>query len=177
MTDNLNLNDSTPEPKLYEIGYLLSPLVPAETKDETAVKEINQVVIQNGGQIEAEIAPAYLKLAYPVSKTLNHKHSIYKEAYFGATRFTVTPAALASIKAIFDKSPLLLRFLITTAVPGSVFEVTAGKDMSADKLATPEAVVEGGVMPVVEEEIVPEVAPADTQAIDQEIDNLLVSNS
>lgn len=172
MTDDLNLNDNTREPKLYEIGYLLSPLVPAETKEESVIKEINEVIIQNGGQIEAEIAPAYLKLAYPVSKTLNHKHSIYKEAYFGATRFTVTPAALLAVKAIFDKSPMLLRFLITTVAAGSPFEVTTAKEVVADKSGSTEVLPEAELVPPS-----PEAAPADTKAIDQEIDNLLVSNA
>ena len=54
-------------------------------------------------------------LAYEVKKEVGSKTSRFSDAYFGATRFTAKPAAIAAIKETLDAAEQILRFMIIIA--------------------------------------------------------------
>ena len=93
-----------PEVKNYEIAYLINPDVAEDDvfgeagKITAAVQEARGVV----GRIEE---PKKRKLAYPMDKFWN--------AYFGWTRFTVSPDGLAEIDKKLRQEKNVIRHLIT----------------------------------------------------------------
>lgn len=101
-----------PETTLYEVGYLLSPLIPEE---EILAKadEIVRVAIEGAGATVTNTTnPKRLPLAYQIGKSINHKRTNYREAYFGAIRFESLTESVAKIKASLDQNELALRFII-----------------------------------------------------------------
>ena len=163
MSDEQNLNLNDREPKLYEIGFLLSPLVTETAVTETVAKEIGGVILTAGGKVEAEINPVLTKLAYSVTKTINHKNYSYKDAYFGAVRFSALPDSISKISEILDKSTIVIRYLITVTSADQPFE-----GPKASLTETKEEVQVSG-----EEVVVPTEPVTENKDLDQEIDNLL----
>ena len=98
------------EQKIYEIGYLLTPLVPEEKIDEE-VAQLRGEIEKNHGLILTEGRPKSQRLAYPI-KALNSPTKGFGTAYFGWIKFLVDAEALLKIKDGVDKNQNLLRFLL-----------------------------------------------------------------
>ncbi len=104
------------EQKMYEIGYLLSPLL-AEEKLEEEVLGIRKAIEDKQGFVISEARPKNQKLSYSV-KIPGSPAGGFGTAFFGWIKFLVDPDGLTEINA-FLKSPLvssankLIRFLIT----------------------------------------------------------------
>lgn len=96
------------ETKTYEIGYLLSPLVP-EDKLDAEISVLRGLVESRKCLIMGEERARIRKLAYIVQKKGSGK---FDTAYFGWIKFVADPAAIADIKSDFDKTANILRFLI-----------------------------------------------------------------
>lgn len=94
------------DPKLYEIGYLLTPLIPAD-KLADEVNLIRTAIEKEKGLITGEEIPKSRQLAYEIKK--------FNTAYFGWIRFMARPDTLESLKKSFDANLNLLRFLILNA--------------------------------------------------------------
>lgn len=94
------------DPKLYEIGYLLTPLIPADKLDDE-VNLIRSAIEKEKGLITGEESPKSRSLAYEIKK--------FTTASFGWIRFMVRPDALEGLKKSFDGNANLLRFLILNA--------------------------------------------------------------
>ncbi len=100
---------------VYEVGYLLSPLV-AEEKVVDEVNNIRLVLEASGGLIVSEENPKMIGLAYTVSKSISSKKSSFDNAYFGAIKFSLLPNKISEVKVSLDKNDLILRFLIIKTV-------------------------------------------------------------
>lgn len=100
------------ELKAYELGYLLSPLVAGEQMENVFNATFKNKLEKLGGGITGELAPKTIPLAYTVSKSINNKNVKFNEAYFGAFRFELDPAAVADLKVAIDKTDEVLRFLL-----------------------------------------------------------------
>lgn len=164
MVEENSVNLSEKDPKIYEIGYLLVPFVAEEAKDEMIRRELVSVIEANGGKIVSEMTPALRKLAYPIRKMIDNKYSQFKDAYFGTIRFEAVPIRAEAINQGLRKSDNIMRFLLIEAPKPSKAKLPAvgilggKKDAnSKDKLSEVE------------------LAPADKQAIDKEIDDLLIA--
>jgi len=94
------------DPKLYEIGYLLTPLIPAD-KLVDEVNLIRSAIEKEKGLIVGEEAPKSRQLAYEIKK--------FTTASFGWIRFMARPDTLERLKKSFDGNANLLRFLILNA--------------------------------------------------------------
>lgn len=150
------------DPKTYEIGYLLSPLVPEADKADKVAEIIVKEVEAVGGTMISQTAPHLRKLAYKIGKTINHKKTLVSDAYFGAVKFSVTPDKIETIKKQVEKSDLIIRILVIDA------------PVQTERIITPRQEVKG------EEVSIDEVAeednlPVDNEKIDQEIEDLLVA--
>lgn len=111
-----------PEVKKYEIAYLINPDIPEEDvfgeagKITAAVQEARGLV----GRIEE---PKKRKLAYPLDK--------FRNAYFGWTRFTVSPGGLAEIDKKLRQEKNVIRHLITEEIkhPAAEFKPRSERRM------------------------------------------------
>ena len=96
----------------YEIGYLLVPIIAAETVAQTVETLIRGAIIAAGGQILDGGEPKLVPLAYPIRKTIDNKNLRFREAYFASLRFNISPDQIAPLDQTLRSSPHLLRFLI-----------------------------------------------------------------
>ena len=94
-------------PKNYEIAYLISP----KTKDEDVFGEAGKITgfIQSAasGLIGHITEPKQIRLAYPIKKS--------QDAYFGWTRFTMEPEAVADFEKKLKLEKTIMRYLIVKA--------------------------------------------------------------
>lgn len=108
------------ETKMYEIGYLLSPLISEENLDEE-ISALRKLIEDKQGFIMNENRARSQNLAYPVKG--------FNSAYFGWIKFAVSPEVLPEIKISGDK---IIRFLIIktikeTAVPRLIKKIVKKK--------------------------------------------------
>ena len=111
--------DKVDDRKIYEIGYLLTPYLPAEEVAKTIDEMIKTKIEAEGGEVTSDLAPVMTRLAYPITKIINNKHTKFSDAYFGALRFKALPEAIIKLKADWDKEDNLIRFLLISLPKGS----------------------------------------------------------
>ncbi|NOY35640.1 MAG: 30S ribosomal protein S6 [bacterium] len=111
------------ETKTYEIGYLLSPLVPDEKLDGE-ISALRGLIESQKCLIMGEERARIRKLAYTVQKKGSGR---FDTAYFGWIKFVADPAAIAEIKGGFDKEANILRFLILDITKNESVKKTAKK--------------------------------------------------
>ncbi|MFA6416112.1 MAG: 30S ribosomal protein S6 [Candidatus Paceibacterota bacterium] len=154
---------------LYEIGYLLNPLIPAEGVSAEADKALRTPIEALGGEVTSQLMPFMRPLAYAVSKSIGSKRSSYKDAYFGALRFELTSDKIADLKDALDKSEMILRFLLIRLPKNAerVINFTYRKPASRH---------EGSAdRPVAKEAEAIEKVEINEEQIDKEIEDLLVT--
>lgn len=146
------------ENKLYEIGYLLSPLVPEEALGDS-VNEIRNSIESAGGALVSEDQAKMIDLAYTVCRSISSKKFCVDTAYFGSIKFTIESEKLTALKELIEKNEKVVRYLVvkTTKDNGARQSIFA----SSPKVASPK--VDDEVKPVLSE-----------QEIDKEIEDLLV---
>ena len=154
MTENLNEK----EPKLYEIGYLLSPLVAEAALADTVNTVIRKAVENAGAKITTETAPIMRALAYEVKKEFGGKTAKFSDAYFGAIRFEARPSVIAAINETLDHSELVLRFM-TIIAPRENPPRAPRRPVAAAKAKAPEGDLDK--------------TPMTTEDIDKEIEGML----
>lgn len=112
MEDENNEELSLGEARVYEIDYLLSPLIPAEAVAERVENSLKAVLAAVHSEVVSDSSPQRISLAYPIRKTVEHKRLIFREAFFGSLRFRAAPAAAAELVDKFRASPDLIRYLL-----------------------------------------------------------------
>ncbi len=103
------------EPRVYEIGFLLSPAIREEELD-ARTDEIKDTITKLDGTIVSQGRPEFIDLAYEMSRVINNKRVRFNQGYFGWIKFNLTPDVLKSIQEAIEKNPLVIRSLITTTV-------------------------------------------------------------
>jgi hypothetical protein len=63
----------TLEPRVYELGFLLSPAVREEDLDARRVDEIKQLLQMLAGSIITDGRPEFIDIAYEMSKVIDNK--------------------------------------------------------------------------------------------------------
>ena len=92
--------------KIYEINYLMTPLIPEDkVAEETAV--FRKIVEDNKGFVVGEDQPKMQKLSYAIKK--------FDNAYYGWFKFSAGAESIDNIKNSFNKNENILRALITEA--------------------------------------------------------------
>ncbi len=118
--DNISaVMDKVDERKIYEIGYLLVPYLPAEEVIKTVEKLIKTPIETAGGEITSDLEPKMLHLAYVITKIIDNKHTKFSDAYFGALRFKVLPQMAVKLEANWAKEDNLVRLLLISMPKGS----------------------------------------------------------
>lgn len=111
--------DKIDERKIYEIGYLLVPYLPAEGVTEAVEKMIKAKIEALGGEVTSAIDPLMTRLAYTIVKILNNKHTKFSDGYFGALRFKANGEMVRKLEADWKKDEDLIRFLLISLPKGS----------------------------------------------------------
>lgn len=154
--------------KNYEIGYLLSPLVPAEEVGIRLAEAIKEPLSVSHGVVTSELEPRSITLAYPVSKTENHQKTTFKEAYFGALRIAIDPAEAVALAAKLKLSPLIIRFVLVSLPKNAAPLMPLKRPVARRRPASSQSAIKT-------DESTGEKKPEMTSAeIDKEIDELLV---
>ena len=142
--------------KLYEVGYLLMPLI-AEEKIGEEQNTLRNYIESEGGLIVSEEIPKMRKLAYEVSHNIiGGKKKKYEDAYFGWMKYQLSPDKAETVNASFKKSANVIKFLI---INSSVEQPKAPRDES--KKAAPKKEKKSDMS---------------EQEIDKEIDKLVVKD-
>lgn len=105
----------TPEPRVYELGYLLMPSVNEENL-ETERDALVALITKFKGIVISEGQPQLIDLAYEMSKVINNKKQTYTQAYFGWIKFDVTPDAIDSLIEEVEAGESLIRSIMTKTV-------------------------------------------------------------
>lgn len=98
--------------KTYEVGYLLSPLVPTEALAAAVDKFIKAAIVGASGEVLDDWPARRVTLAYPIKRLTNNKTATFREAFFGSLRFRSQPEAAAGLGQIFRASPEVIRHLL-----------------------------------------------------------------
>jgi len=158
------------ETRKYELGFLLSPYVPADSILETAEAEVFSHIAKMGGEVTKTINPVMRPLAYQIKKRIGHKQTAYKDAYFGSVFFSLPADQAPGLIEVLQKSELIIRHLLIIAP-----DYTAGKKgASRPTVATASPTPTDSKTPVTDEKKV-EAEPVDTKEIDKEIEDLLTT--
>ncbi len=105
----------TLDPRIYEIGYLLSPAVHGNDLNN-AVNELQTLITDNGGTIIASGDPEFIDIAYEMIRVIENKNIRFNQAYFGWIKFSIEPKQIAIIKELFEARISIIRFMIIKTV-------------------------------------------------------------
>lgn len=160
----------TLEPRIYEVGYLLSPAVREEDL-AGRVDDLKASLTKIGASVIAEGNPEFIDLAYEMSRIIDNKRVRFNQGYFGWIKFDVEPAKLEVVKEFFDTNTLIIRSLIISTVRENtiVSKKSLGKILKGER--QDDAEVSGEAPEVVAEAEVP--AEKLDEALDQEIKELV----
>ncbi len=103
------------DPRIYEIGYLLSPAVHGNDLNN-AVNELQTLITDNGGTIIASGDPEFIDIAYEMIRVIENKNIRFNQAYFGWIKFSIEPKQIAIIKELFEARISIIRFMIIKTV-------------------------------------------------------------
>lgn len=155
------------ETKTYEFGFLLTPLLTEESVAGFLTGALKQLFDKHQMLVTATVAPKMIPLAYTIRKRIENKNQIFREAYFGAIRFTAAPEAIPAFNTDLRKVNEVIRSLVII-IPKGADEVVIRR----------EPTVRPATLPAIEAPLVV-VAEAGNKAevIDKEIDELLASTT
>lgn len=102
------------EPRLYELGYHLLPTIEESALSEKATFLRDQIE-KLKGIVVGDQMPQLMTLSYSIPKIVNKKRKYFETAYFGSTKFRMSPElALAFEKGLKDNEDILRYILIKT---------------------------------------------------------------
>lgn len=105
----------TPEPRVYELGYLLSPTV-----DEGNLSEERDALValitRYKGIVISEAQPQLVDLAYKMTKTISNKKNIYSQAYFGWIKFDIIPNMIDALTEEIEVLETIVRSIMIKTV-------------------------------------------------------------
>lgn len=99
------------ELRVYEISYLLLPLITEEDIPKEAGR-VKELISLSGGVIFSEEEPKLIPLAYEMSKVISNKNTKFNNAYFGWVKFEGEAAQISTVKKALENNENILRFLI-----------------------------------------------------------------
>jgi len=109
--------------KVYEIGYLLLPIL-NEDGILVEVSKIKDILEKNKGMFLSEGLPEMKTLNYSMTKTISGKNQKFETAYFGWIKFEADSDSLVEIKEELDKQENVLRYLLIKTVKEDTFVAT-----------------------------------------------------
>lgn len=138
----------TLEPRVYEIGFLMSPVVRDEDLT-TRYDELKETLTGLGASFISEGYPEFIDLAYEMSKVIDNKRVRFNQGYFGWVKIELDPAQMTSLKELLDKNILLIRYLLisTTRENTIISKKPLGKILKAERAVEQEGEVDVEAIP------------------------------
>ena len=134
--------------KIYEINYLMTPLVP-EDKVAEEVAVFRKIIEDNKGLVVGEDQLKMQKLSYPIKK--------FDSAYYGWFKFSAGAEFVDNIKKSFNKNEKILRALVTEAGKENIAQFAPRHGLPVRQAGAGEAKSEGSSLEKAEKvEIKPE---------------------
>jgi len=106
-----NISEKMEGLRVYEVGYLLLPILDEEKAQKEAEK-IKNVIEKNKGMFLSEGAPQKRVLAYPMTKKIASENKKFNDAFFGWIKFESEVNVLDLLKKELDGAGNVLRYLI-----------------------------------------------------------------
>jgi ribosomal protein S6 len=168
-----HMNESTKEPKVYEISYILVPSLPAEKVKET-LASFKSLLAKSSAAILEEEAPALISLAYEMDKSSGGgSHQRFNEGYFGWIKFECSPSFIEEIRKAFELDPGMLRTMaISTVREKTYLGKRAKSDTKMDEKA-PKIAMEASPRAEISTAAVASLSPADIAQVDKSIDEMV----
>ena len=102
----------TPEPRVYELGYLLMPTVD-EGNLSNERDALVALITKFKGIVISEGQPQLIDLAYDMTKMIENKKNTYSQAYFGWIKFDVTPDVIEKLTDEVESGESIIRSIMT----------------------------------------------------------------
>lgn len=99
------------EPRVYELGFLLSPTVNEGDLQEKR-DALVAIITKAEGIVIDEGFPVLINLAYQIDVIIKNKKHQYDQGYFGWIKFDIAPHHVAQIHDACDTYPDIFRFLL-----------------------------------------------------------------
>ena len=103
------------EVKVYEIGYLIVPSIPAEKVAEQ-ISAIKDVLAKHKAELIADESASLRPLAYTMIKKIGTVNRRFDSAYFGWIKFEAAPVEVRLIEKEVKEIDSILRLLLISTV-------------------------------------------------------------
>ncbi len=124
------------EQKIYELGYLLTPLVPEEKVNEE-ISVLRGDIEKKKGLIIGEEIAKMRKLAYTIKKP---NAGSFDSVYFGWIKFVIGGEFLSGVRESLKKNAKIVRFLfLDITKEESIKKIPAGRVIKRKKVIAKEA--------------------------------------
>lgn len=158
------------EPRVYEVGYLLTPQI-NDDKLDAQIDVVRKIITDNGGLPISEGRAELIDLEYTMEVVIDNQKQSFSKGFFGWIKFDVTPEKMADIKEALDSLKTIVRFLLIKTVRENTTAVArtprpASSDDAGEKVAE--------TAPVAEKTEETPVEKIDEEALDKQIDDLVV---
>lgn len=105
----------TPEPRVYELGYLLMPSVD-EGNLSNERDALVALITRYKGIVISEGQPQLIDTAYEISKIINNKRNSFSQAYFGWIKFDITPNVIDALTEEIEALETIIRSIMIKTV-------------------------------------------------------------
>lgn len=146
--------------KIYELGYLLVPTIKEEDVG-VYYGNLKELVASLGGELISDEMPKMINLAYSIQKITSNVRSKFTTAYFGWTKFGMSPKKVLELKKRIDLDSNFIRFLILKTVKENT--IAAKRFVRSETYKRPKAKSADSEM----------ATPINKEEIDKEIDALV----
>lgn len=105
----------TPEPRVYELGYLLMPTVD-EGNLSNERDALVALITRYKGIVISEGQPQLIDTSYEISKIISNKRNGFTQAYFGWIKFDITPDVIVALTEEIEALETIIRSLMIKTV-------------------------------------------------------------
>lgn len=98
-------------PTVYEVGYLVSSVVPEEKVAQEA-GDVRSVIEKSGSYVISEELPRLRQLAYTIEKSVGGKNERHVSAYFGHIKFEISRDSVTEITKNLDANKAIIRYIL-----------------------------------------------------------------
>jgi len=151
---------------VYEVSYLLLPSLAIE-QVPGEVENIKNSIKSAGGEVVSGEEPILIDLAYTMTKVVQTNRYKCDNAYFGWTKFELTPEGIEEVKKTLDLNDNILRYLLIKTVKDNT--LINGKMMLKKEESKKDYLVEEGVVGESTED------SSSEEEIDKSIEDLVIS--
>lgn len=171
MTKNSKEEIELKEPRVYELGFWVAPLIPEEDVP-SQFSSIKKLIEDHGSSFISEEMPTMKDLAYPIRKMIAGKRYKFEKGYFGWVKFETTPDQALSIRDEIARIENIFRSIVVkTLRENTVVGFKKPLRDNSEEELKPEDKVTEEVLKVDTEVVDPNKVQKE---IDKEIDQLVI---